>query len=283
MPTSLDLAGRLSAVVQLQQEILAVATHVDRVLQCVISRVPQLTNGSGAGIALLDGDALLVTAVSGPAAGDIGRRVPLDRSLSGESLKKRTLLRSDDTDEDLRVDSVATRAAGMRSIIVAPLFDGDNPAGVLQTYSVRPNAFDDLDAYTLQLLAGMTSSAAMVARELQQRKASEERYRMLFERNVAGVFRTTEDGRILDCNDAFVEALGYTSRSDLLAQETWDLYEQRADRDAFLEMLRSKQTLKNVRIRLKKMNGNPMTAMVTVSILPGEGANFQLLGTLVEA
>ena len=48
MPSSLDLAGRLSAVVVLQQEILAVATDPDKVTQRVVSRVPELTNGDGA-------------------------------------------------------------------------------------------------------------------------------------------------------------------------------------------------------------------------------------------
>ncbi len=35
------------------------------------------------------------------------------------------------------------------------------------------------DAYTLQLLAGMTSSALMQAREFREWQASEQRYRML--------------------------------------------------------------------------------------------------------
>ena len=283
MPTSLDLAGRLSAVVELQQEILGVATEIDKVMQRIVSRVPMLTGSTGAGIAMLEGDELVVVAASGPAAADIGRRLALDRSLSGEAIRKGALMRSENADADPRVDGAACRAAGIKSIIAAPIFKADHPAGTLQTYWTRTGAFDDLDAYTLQLLAGMTSSALIIAGELQNRKASEERYRMLFERNVAGVFRTTGDGRILDCNDAFVETLGYGSREELLARETWDLYAQRSDRDKFLETIRSEQTLKNIRMRLKKKDGTPMTGVVTVSILPGDGANFQLLGTLVEA
>ena len=40
-----------------------------------------------------------------------------------------------------------------------------------------------------------------------QLQASNERDRLLFERNVAGIYRGTLEARILDCNDAFLEYL----------------------------------------------------------------------------
>ncbi len=42
-------------------------------------------------------------------------------------------------------------------------------------------------------------------------RESEQRYRSLFERNLAGVFITTWDGRILDCNQAMAGILGFES------------------------------------------------------------------------
>jgi NO-binding membrane sensor protein with MHYT domain len=46
---------------------------------------------------------------------------------------------------------------------------------------------------------------------------SHERYRLVFERSMSPLHRSTFDGLILDCNDACARALGYDSRSDLLA------------------------------------------------------------------
>jgi len=45
--------------------------------------------------------------------------------------------------------------------------------------------------------------------------ASERQYQSLFERNMAGVYRSTLDGKLLDCNPAFANIFGY-SREELL-------------------------------------------------------------------
>jgi PAS domain S-box-containing protein len=105
---------------------------------------------------------------------------------------------------------------------------------------------------------------------------------MLFERNVAGVFRTTLDGRILDCNDALVSYLGYSSREELLAHETWDLYQQRGDREQFISQLQSGHALTNLRLKLKKKDGTSITGVVNATMIPGEGEEWQVLGTMVE-
>ena len=61
-------------------------------------------------------------------------------------------------------------------------------------------------------------------------RISEKRYRTLFERNLAGVYRSTLDGRILDCNESFARIFGYTSREEMLQQTAWDMYLKREDR-----------------------------------------------------
>ena len=53
--------------------------------------------------------------------------------------------------------------------------------------------------------------------------ASESRYRNLFERNMAGLYVSTLEGRILDCNQAFCDVFGYT-REELLQLDSSELY-----------------------------------------------------------
>jgi PAS domain S-box-containing protein len=280
MPSSLDLAGRLAGVVAVQQEILGAVTDLDRVLQLIVERTGELTRGTGAVIELVDRDELVYRAASGVARKHVGLYLPMSGSLSGEVVSKKMVLRCDDCDTDPRVDREACRMIGLRSMIIAPLLEGDQAIGVLKAFSDKANGFDDLDAYVIQLIAGMTSAALSQARAFQERRASEERYRLLFERNVAGVFRSTRDGRILDCNDALATYFGYSSREEFMAQPTWDLYQQRAEREALLKSLEQEPALTNVRLHFKRKDGSPMTALMNVSILAASGGE-QLLGTIV--
>src|SRR3954470_4800157 len=69
-------------------------------------------------------------------------------------------------------------------------------------------------------------------------RESEIRYRLLFERNLAGVFRSTIDGKFLDCNDAFARMYGYESREQVLGQFASDFYPNPGERTAFIDRLR---------------------------------------------
>jgi PAS domain S-box-containing protein len=55
-------------------------------------------------------------------------------------------------------------------------------------------------------------------------RASEQRYRELFEANVAGVYLSKLDGTILDCNDAMVRMVGCDARGEVLGRSTADFY-----------------------------------------------------------
>jgi len=278
MPSSIDLAARLSAVVGLQQEILDVAADAPKVMDIVVTRIAELTGGDGAAIALVDGEDLTIGAISGVVPYTKDERTPIAGSLAADALRKGDIIRRD----DLHIDGAGTgRPIQIAAAMTVPLLRDGYFVGVVETFATTVNAFDDLAAYTLQLLGGMTSGALMVAREFREKQESEARYRMLFERNIAGVFRTTQDGQILDCNSAFAGALGYSSREELLNRESWDLYGKRADREAFLATLDRAQAMTNYRIELKRKDGTPMRAVVNVSVIPDD-SGWQLLGTLVE-
>ncbi len=42
-------------------------------------------------------------------------------------------------------------------------------------------------------------------------EASEERYRLLFRRSLAGMYQSTLDGRLLECNEAFARIFGHAT------------------------------------------------------------------------
>jgi two-component system cell cycle sensor histidine kinase/response regulator CckA len=101
-------------------------------------------------------------------------------------------------------------------------------------------------------------------------RASEQRYRLLFERNLAGVFRTTVDGRILDCNEAFARLFGYSSREEMLSRPAWELYHDPADREAFLANLKNQRELTNREYCLRRKDGTSVWVLENSTLLEGE-------------
>jgi diguanylate cyclase len=71
-------------------------------------------------------------------------------------------------------------------------------------------------------------------------QSSEEHYRLLFERSLAGVYRLAPDGRILDCNDACLRILGYASREEYLSHAGRDSFLRSGDWDVFLATLKER-------------------------------------------
>jgi TonB family protein len=93
-------------------------------------------------------------ATSGPDAPDLGVRVATTSGLSGACLQTGTIQQCGDTETDPRINAVACRRLGVRSILVMPLGDGLEPFGVLEVFSSLVNAFGEREIGELQILAG---------------------------------------------------------------------------------------------------------------------------------
>jgi diguanylate cyclase (GGDEF)-like protein len=79
-------------------------------------------------------------------------------SLSGLCVKEGRVLRSDDTDDDPRVDAEACRRVNARSMLCVPLIHNDETVGVLKVYSPETNNFNEGDVETLELLSGLIAA-----------------------------------------------------------------------------------------------------------------------------
>ncbi|HVP35528.1 MAG TPA: PAS domain S-box protein, partial [Terriglobales bacterium] len=113
-------------------------------------------------------------------------------------------------------------------------------------------------------------------------RISEERYRLLFERNLAGVSRTALDGRILDCNDSFVRMLGYASKDELLSHQMWDMYPERKNREDFLSLLMKEKVLINYEVCLKRKDGSLLWCIENASLLEEDQGFPVIVGTLID-
>ena len=120
-------------------------------------------------------------------------------------------------------------------------------------------------------------------RAAEELSKSEERYRTLFERNLAGVFRTAWDGRILECNQAMAKILGVTTPGEVLNLRVQDLYFSNEDRADFLEKLETAGRLTNFELRLRRKDGSAAWLIGNIGLLPEAADGLRVIeGTLVD-
>jgi PAS domain S-box-containing protein len=113
--------------------------------------------------------------------------------------------------------------------------------------------------------------------------ASEERHRLLFQRSLAGVYRSTLDGRLLDCNDAYARIFGFASREECLAVRVTEIYPNPAERDAFLSKLQTQKRLPDVEAALKRRDGTPLWVLENATLLEGRSDSSDVIeGTVID-
>jgi len=113
-------------------------------------------------------------------------------------------------------------------------------------------------------------------------RESEERYRLLFERNLAGVYRSLPDGRLLECNRAFAEMMGYGSPAEAMAQPPVAFHASPEAREAFLERLRREGSLINFENQARRKDGSLLWIVENVSLLRSDEGEEVLLGTVFD-
>lgn len=89
-------------------------------------------------------------------------------------------------------------------------------------------------------------------------------YDLLVRKNLAGVFRTTVQGRFVECNDAMARMLGYKDREALMSVHAGDLYVEADARQRFLDDLRKHGQLVNYEIALKRIDGRTVHVLENV-------------------
>jgi diguanylate cyclase (GGDEF)-like protein/PAS domain S-box-containing protein len=150
--------------------------------------------------------------------------------------------------------------AGLQPIIVL-VGQGDEDIGA---EAVERGALDFL--IKQQVVSTLLGKALQYATErthtLLALKASESRYRELYENVVAGVFQTTPDGRFMAANPALVRLLGYGSEDELLELSIGeDLYVHAEDRANWLRNMATAGEIRNAELVLRRKDGRKIVVL----------------------
>jgi PAS domain S-box-containing protein len=101
-----------------------------------------------------------------------------------------------------------------------------------------------------------------VVRDVTERRAAEHKYRSLFEQVQEGVFVATAQGTLLDCNDAFVRMLGYSSREELLGRNVdAEFYASTEQREIFRREVEAHNFVRDFEVQLRRKDGTLVTAV----------------------
>ena len=114
---------------------------------------------------VIDEHVLRYVCGSGHLVDFVGEALELEGSLSGEAIRLRQTLLTDDTESDGRVNRGATRAFNVRSSVCVPLSDGERAVGVVNVSSRTSRAFDEHDVALLSALADFISTVIVAAAE----------------------------------------------------------------------------------------------------------------------
>jgi N-acetylmuramoyl-L-alanine amidase len=132
---------------------------LDEVLQLVAERAQSITGSEGIAIALAEGEEIICRASVGSMAPDRGMRLDPRSGFSGACMRARRIIRCDDSENDPRVDVIACRTLGTRSMVAVPLLGHDSVIGLLEAFSTEPFGFSDNDVRSLSLLAELILAA----------------------------------------------------------------------------------------------------------------------------
>jgi len=280
MSGKLDLTERLASIVATQEAIAAILADPDAVMGVVVRHVMELTEADGAVLEMVREEEIHYHTAAGSLEPHVGTVFDIEGSLSGTCVRSRQVLISEDTSSDPRVNTEISSVTGSRSMIVVPLVHQESVVGVLKLVSTRTRAFDDLDSYSLQLMAGFVAASLAQAEQYKAHLESEKRFKLLFERNLAAAFFTTPDGKVVDVNDALVQLLGFESKEEALGDRVWSRYENEADRKEMLEILRERKALDRHPIRLRHEDGSIVSVVMNIDMVRAENGSM-LIGTML--
>jgi len=130
---------------------------LDLVLNEIVQQALHTTDATGAAIALTRDGEMVCRATTGTNAPDLGVKVEMDSGLSGACLRSGQIQDCADSETDQRVNAETCRQLGVRSMLIAPIKDGEQCFGILEVLSTRANAFAERDVNTLLVLARLVA------------------------------------------------------------------------------------------------------------------------------
>jgi two-component system cell cycle sensor histidine kinase/response regulator CckA len=140
--------------------------------------------------------------------------------------------------------------------------------------------------------AGATiDGAVFTIRDITDRKkrelaleAADQLRDFIYHGNVAGILHTTIDGRVVDCNDAFVRMLGYDSKEELQGVRAPRFYFDTSERDRLLREIKGPGQLSDYEVCFRRRDNTRCWGLSNVRLLEPQSGEVggSLISTIVD-
>ena len=125
-------------------------------------------------------------------------------------------------------------------------------------------------------LAGMHQQTTELEASQAQRKQtnealeeSEKKYRTLFTESRDAIFITTQDGKLIDANQSFLELFGYTTE-EALGLDVRKTYVNPDDRLTFQQEMEQEGAVRDFELKLQKKDGTELDCLLTATVRRSE-------------
>lgn len=158
---------QLNQLLNLQEAIKQAVNPLSLIHRVVHEALELILRADGAAVELIDDEGYLTYASAGGMLEPyVGMKIKMGKSLSGLAISQCSILHSRDTRLDPRLDSKLCLNIGILSMICVPLYNKDEPVGVLKVSSSLPFALGGEDIGGLTQLANFVSVVISAASDI---------------------------------------------------------------------------------------------------------------------
>ncbi|NLG76509.1 MAG: EAL domain-containing protein [Xanthomonadaceae bacterium] len=165
----------------------------------------------------------------------------------------------------------AVRAAGFVSAWSTLIYASDGR--VLGTLALYFRSSRSPCRRDFELMARMTQLAGIaIERRLAENalRASEARYRRLFDNVLEGVYSSTKDGKFVSVNPALARMVGLSSPDELLSMPTSTIYHFPEDREKIIAALDRDGEVRSAEFQLRRVDGTLLTVLESARAVRNE-------------
>lgn len=213
---------------------------------------------------------------------EVIQEIPVSKGVLGKTVRTGQAILLDDVHTD---PDFLEAIPGIGSEVCVPLFDRGQVVGTLNVESYPGMKLTEADLRLMTALSENISIAIGRARLYTEIRASEERYRSLFQNASMGIFHSSPEGRFIQVNPTLADMFGYASPEDMVASITdinTQIYVDSKKRKQLLKKTRQQDGWVYAENRYRHKDGRIITANLAVRKVLGADGKLAYLEGFVE-